>query len=119
MVCDMKKLCERLPLPLARTHTHAQHTNTHLKGAVAALEGDGLGVLARGEEDDGGEALHIHIGVLVLSAVHLGDGHAVDLGVCMCVRVLCWFVCRNFCSQYMHGVRSAAIILEKRLASFS
>lgn len=54
---------------------------THLEAAVATIKSDGLCVLAGRVEDDGGEALHLDIGVLVLSAVHLGNDHGVNLHV--------------------------------------
>lgn len=50
-----------------------------LQGAVTALEGNRCLVLAGWEEDDGGKALHLNLGVLVLSAVHLSDDHGVHL----------------------------------------
>mmetsp|Transcript_3828 Transcript_3828/g.8198 ORF Transcript_3828/g.8198 Transcript_3828/m.8198 type:complete len:549 (+) Transcript_3828:259-1905(+) len=50
-----------------------------LQGAVTTLESDGGLVLAGREEHNGGEALDLNIGVLVLSAVHLGNDDALHL----------------------------------------
>lgn len=43
----------------------------HLEAPVVALESDEGAVLASWEQQQGGEALHIQLLVLILSAVHL------------------------------------------------
>lgn len=66
--------------PCVSMQNHSGSNSTaHLEATVTALEVDNLLFGISREEEDCGEALDVHVGVLIFRPVHLGNDNAVHL----------------------------------------